>query len=96
VIRGSTLLLPVKGDLLYLEPIWVSSIQNELPQLKLFAVRYRDGITSGTTLEEAILGIRPSPPAAGPAVPRPAVAGQPPPPPLTSGATGSGPGAGPD
>jgi len=95
VIRGSTLLLPVKGDLLYLEPIWVSSIQNELPQLKLFAVRYRDGITSGTTLEEAILGIRPSPPAAGPAVPLPAVAGQPPPP-LTSGATGSGPGAGPD
>ena len=54
VMRGSTLLLPVGGDLLYLETIWISSIQNELPQLKLFAVRYHDRITSGASLEEAI------------------------------------------
>ena len=54
VMRGSTLLLPVAGDLLYVETVWVSSIQNELPQLKLFAVRYRDRITSGPTLEDAI------------------------------------------
>ena len=54
VMRGSTLLLPVGGDLVYLETIWVSSLQNELPQLKLFAVRYRDRITSGATLEDAI------------------------------------------
>jgi uncharacterized membrane protein (UPF0182 family) len=55
VIRGGTLLLPIGGDLLYLETIWANSIQNELPQLKIFAVRYHDLITSGTTLEEAIL-----------------------------------------
>jgi uncharacterized membrane protein (UPF0182 family) len=55
VIRGSTLLLPVAGDLLYLETIWVNSLQNELPQLKLFAIRYHDLITSAGTLEEAIL-----------------------------------------
>ena len=54
VMRGSTLLLPVRGDLMYLETIWVNSLQNELPQLKLFAVRYRDRITSGATLEQAI------------------------------------------
>ncbi|MCZ6879029.1 MAG: UPF0182 family protein [Acidobacteria bacterium] len=54
VIRGSTLLLPVAGDLLYLETIWVSSLQNELPQLKLFAIWYHDRITSGATLEEAL------------------------------------------
>ncbi|MBI3694751.1 MAG: UPF0182 family protein [Acidobacteria bacterium] len=54
VIRGSTLLLPVGGDLLYVEPIWVSSIQNEMPQLKLFAVRYHGQITSGSTLQMAI------------------------------------------
>ena len=54
VMRGNTLLLPVGGDLLYLETVWVNSIQNELPQLKLFAVRYHDRITSGATLEEAI------------------------------------------
>ncbi len=55
VIRGGTLLLPIGGDLLYLETIWANSIQNELPQLKIFAVRYRDLITSGITLKEAIL-----------------------------------------
>ena len=55
VIRGSTLLIPVCGDLLYLETIWANSLQNELPQLKLFAIRYHDLITSAPTLEEAIL-----------------------------------------
>lgn len=54
VIRGRTLLLPVAGDLMYVETIWVNSIQNELPQLKLVAVRYHDRITSGATLEAAI------------------------------------------
>ena len=43
------------GDLLYLETVWANSVQNEMPQLKIFAVRYHDLITSGTTLEEAIL-----------------------------------------
>lgn len=55
VIRGNTLLLPVRGDVLYVETIWVNSLQNELPQLKLFAVRYHGRITSGMTLEDAIL-----------------------------------------
>ena len=58
VIRGSTLLLPVRGDLLYLETIWVNSLQNDLPQLKLFALSYNDQITSGATLEDAILARR--------------------------------------
>jgi hypothetical protein len=55
VIRGRTLLLPVRGDLIYVETIWVNSLQNDLPQLKLVAVRYRDQITSGATLQAAIL-----------------------------------------
>ncbi len=54
VIRGRTLLLPVRGDLMYVETIWVNSLQNELPQLKLVAARYRDRITSGSTLEAAL------------------------------------------
>lgn len=55
VIRGSTMLLPVGGDLMYLETIWANSLQNEMPQLKLFAVRYHDLITSGVSLEEAVM-----------------------------------------
>ena len=54
VIRGSTLLLPVGGDPMYIETIWVNSLQNDLPQLKLFAVRYHDRITSGSSLAQAI------------------------------------------
>jgi len=54
VIRGGTFLLPVGGDLLYLETIWANSIQNEMPQLKLFAIRYHELVTSAPTLEEAI------------------------------------------
>jgi uncharacterized membrane protein (UPF0182 family) len=54
VIRGHMLVLPLLGDLMYVETIWVSSTQNELPQMKLVAVRYRGRITSGATLEEAV------------------------------------------
>ncbi len=54
VIRGRTLLLPVGGDLMYIETIWVNSLQNDMPQLKLVAMRYRDRITSGATLDAAI------------------------------------------
>jgi len=49
------LLLPVCGDLLYLETIWVNSLQNSLPQLKLFAIRSHGRITSASTLEDAIM-----------------------------------------
>lgn len=56
VIRGNTLLLPVAGDLLYLETIWVNSLQNDLPQLRLIVSRYRNRISSGATLDEAIRG----------------------------------------
>jgi uncharacterized membrane protein (UPF0182 family) len=56
VMRGRTLLLPVRGDLVYFESIWVNSLQNALPQLKLLAMRYHDRITSGATLEAAIAG----------------------------------------
>ena len=54
VIRGHLVVLPVKGDLLYIEPIWVNSTQNALPQLKLFALRYHGSISSGATIRDAI------------------------------------------
>jgi uncharacterized membrane protein (UPF0182 family) len=54
VIRGHMVVVPVKGDLMYVETIWVNSTQNELPQLKLVAVRYRGRIASGPTLRDAV------------------------------------------
>lgn len=54
VVRGHTLLLPVGGDILYVEPLWIMSLQNELPQIKLFSVVYRGRTTMATSLQEAI------------------------------------------
>jgi len=54
VVRGHTLLLPVKGDLIYIEPLWIISLQNPLPQIKLFSVVYRGRTTMAVSLEEAL------------------------------------------
>ena len=54
VIRGHTLLVPVRGDLAYVEPLWIASLQNSLPQLKLVSVVYRGRTTMATSLREAI------------------------------------------
>jgi len=54
VVRGHTLLLPVAGDLVYIEPLWIVSLQNQLPQMKLVSVVYRGRTTMATTLPEAL------------------------------------------
>ncbi|MGQ0735663.1 MAG: UPF0182 family protein [Acidobacteriota bacterium] len=54
VIRGHTLALPVGGDLIYIEPLWIQSLQNPLPQIKLFSVVYRGRTTMATTLDAAL------------------------------------------
>ena len=54
VVRGHTILLPVKGDLIYVEPLWIISLQNRLPQIKLFSVVYRGRTTMAVSLEEAL------------------------------------------
>ena len=54
VMRGHTLVLPVGGDLVYVEPLWITSLQNELPQIRLVSLFYRGRTTMGTTLSEAV------------------------------------------
>ena len=54
VVRGHTLLLPVAGDLVYVEPLWIVSVQNPLPQIKLFSVVYRGRTAMSTSLAAAI------------------------------------------
>lgn len=54
VIRGHTLVVPVKGDLLYIEPLWISSIQNHLPEVKLYSVVYKGRCVMSTSVEKAI------------------------------------------
>jgi uncharacterized protein len=54
VVRGHTLLLPVGGDVLYVEPLWIVSLQNQLPQIKLVSVVYRGRTAMATTLAGAL------------------------------------------
>lgn len=54
VIRGHTIMLPVRGDVVYIEPLWISSIQNRLPELKLFSVVYRGRCVMSTSVAKAI------------------------------------------
>ena len=54
VIRGHTTLIPVKGDLMYIEPLWISSIQNQLPEIKLYSVVYKGRSVMSTSLEQAL------------------------------------------
>lgn len=54
VIRGHTIVLPVRGDVIYIEPLWISSIQNHLPEVKLYSVVYKGRCVMATSLERAI------------------------------------------
>ncbi|MGH2758249.1 MAG: UPF0182 family protein [Actinomycetota bacterium] len=54
VIRGHTTPIVVEGELLYIEPIFIQSKQNPLPQLKRVAVVYRGQAALGETLPEAL------------------------------------------
>ncbi len=53
-INGHTLLLPVGGDVFYVEPIFVKSTLNNYPRLVMVATLYNGRVTMGSTLEEAL------------------------------------------
>ncbi|MBW1787285.1 MAG: UPF0182 family protein [Deltaproteobacteria bacterium] len=54
VIRGHTITLVVKGEVLYVEPIFIRSQQNPVTQMKRVIVVFRGNASMGDTLEEAL------------------------------------------
>lgn len=54
VVRGHTTVLLVDGEVIYLEPIFILSQQNPVPQMKKIAAVIRGKARMGDTLEEAI------------------------------------------
>ena len=54
VIRGHTSTLIIGNELLYVEPIFLRSRQNPVPQLKQVCVVLRDVVSMKSTLEEAL------------------------------------------
>ena len=54
VIRGRTSLLLVKGEALYVEPVFIRSRQNPVPQLQRVIVVFRNKVHMGRTIQEAL------------------------------------------
>ncbi len=54
VIRGHTSMLLVDREVIYLEPVFLRSLQNPMPMLKRVIVVFRGIARSGTTLQEAL------------------------------------------
>jgi uncharacterized membrane protein (UPF0182 family) len=66
VIRGNTLVLPVAGSLLYIEPLYLSAEQSQIPQLKKVIAVHGNNVVMADSLEEAVAmavsGGKPPPP----------------------------------
>ncbi len=54
VIRGNLLVIPVNHSLLYVEPLYLESSQNGIPELRRVIVADGQDLALGTTLDEAI------------------------------------------
>ena len=66
VIRGNTLVIPIKDSILYIEPVYLEATETgTLPQLKRVIVAYENNIVMRETLQDAlavIFGSAPSVP----------------------------------
>jgi len=54
VIQGNLLIIPIEQSLLYVEPLYLESTQNQLPTLVRVVVAYKDRIVMAETLPQAI------------------------------------------
>lgn len=58
VLRGNLLVLPIGGNFLFVEPIYLQSTTNgSIPEMKRIVVVYEDKIVMADTLEEGLKGI---------------------------------------
>lgn len=57
VIRGNMIVVPIAGDFLYVEPIYLQSAGNPLPELQRVVVATRTRIAMAETLERALAAV---------------------------------------
>ncbi|PSB10819.1 UPF0182 family protein [Pleurocapsa sp. CCALA 161] len=57
VIRGDILVIPIDGSLLYVQPLYLSAEQGELPELTRVIVAYDTEIVMTPSLEQSLAGI---------------------------------------
>ncbi|MFC1560109.1 UPF0182 family protein, partial [Candidatus Margulisiibacteriota bacterium] len=54
VIRGNTLVIPIKKSLLYIEPLYIKAERGQLPELKRVIVAFGDDIAMEPTLADSL------------------------------------------
>ncbi len=54
VIRGNLLTIPIKGSLLYIEPLYIQAEKVKIPELKRVLMYYGGRVVMGTTVEDAL------------------------------------------
>lgn len=57
VIRGNTLVIPIEGSLLYVEPLYLEATNPAIPQMKRVLVGYGDQVQMRETLDEALAAL---------------------------------------
>ena len=57
VIRGNTLVIPINGSLLYVEPIYLQAEAAAYPELRLVAVMHGDNLSYAETFDQALQGL---------------------------------------
>jgi uncharacterized protein len=57
VIRGNTLTLPIDGNFLYIEPVYLQSVKGGIPEMKRVVAVYADKIVMAENLDLALEGI---------------------------------------
>jgi uncharacterized protein len=57
VIRGDILVIPIDGSLLYVQPLYLSAEQGELPELTRVIVAYDKEIVMTPTLEQSLASV---------------------------------------
>ena len=57
VIRGNTLVIPIDGSLLYVEPIYLQAEAAAYPELRLVAVMHGDNLSYAETFAKALQGL---------------------------------------
>jgi uncharacterized protein len=58
VIRGNMLVIPIRGSILYIEPLYISAASSSsIPELKKILVAYENKVVMADSLEEGILEV---------------------------------------
>jgi uncharacterized membrane protein (UPF0182 family) len=57
VYRGNLLVIPIKNEIIYVQPVYLQATSGKIPELKRIIVAYHNRLAMEPTLEEALLAV---------------------------------------